>query len=274
MSKKYEELTFTDDFMFCKILELHPELCLDLLELVLDRRVGGIVSVNRQKPVEITADGRGVRFDVYAEDDADTIYDIEMQNRSIDSIPKRSRYSQSMIDLNLMERGAHYSELNQSYLIYICKFNILPEIGRHKYSFLNLCREEPQIELGDEIEKIYLCAHGTQNDVSGDMTAFLNFIATNEPSDSFTYCLDAAVEEARLHKRWRKEYMTLLEHYEIEREEGRAEGLAEGLTKGREEGRLESMAALVKDNILSITEAASRIGVSEDKILQKLKEYD
>ena len=34
MAKKYEELTFTDDFMFCKILELYPEICRELLELI------------------------------------------------------------------------------------------------------------------------------------------------------------------------------------------------------------------------------------------------
>ena len=67
MAKKYEELTFNDDFMFCKILEQKPALCRELLELVLDRKVGELVGVNPQKPIEITANGKGVRFDVYAE---------------------------------------------------------------------------------------------------------------------------------------------------------------------------------------------------------------
>lgn len=42
--KKYEELTFTDDFMFCKILTNNPELCHELLELILGRKVGGFHS--------------------------------------------------------------------------------------------------------------------------------------------------------------------------------------------------------------------------------------
>ena len=66
MAKKYEELTFNDDFMFCRILEEKPALCRELLELVLDHKVGELVSVNPQKPIEITANGKGVRFDVYA----------------------------------------------------------------------------------------------------------------------------------------------------------------------------------------------------------------
>ena len=27
MKKRYEELTFADDFMFCKIMQSNPELC-------------------------------------------------------------------------------------------------------------------------------------------------------------------------------------------------------------------------------------------------------
>ena len=272
MAKKYEELTFTDDFMFCKILELYPEICRELLELILGRRVGKLVSVNRQKPVEITADGHGVRFDVYAEDGESTIYDVEMQNGRADSLPKRSRYAQGMIDLNMIERGAKYSELNRSYVIYICRFNLFPDIGFHKYSFLNLCREDPRIELGDETEKIYLCAAGRADDVSENMKAFLGFVATGIPEDSFTNNLHSVVEEAKYHKKWRQEYMTLLEHYELEREEGRKEGLEEGLKKGRKEGVIETLKLLVKDGVLTIGDAAARAGMTEDAFRKKMND--
>ena len=224
MAKKYEELTFNDDFMFCRILEEKPALCRELLELVLDHKVGELVSVNPQKPIEITANGKGVRFDVYAEGSDSEIYDIEMQNASVDSIAKRSRYSQGMIDLNLIKRGSHYSELNRSYVIYICRFNFFKEGELHKYSFRNLCIEDPQIELGDETEKIFLCAEGTSDDVSEKMQAFLRYIASGTPSDSFTNELENEVKKARGHIQWRTEYMTFLEQLEKEREAGRAEG--------------------------------------------------
>jgi len=148
MAKKYEELTFNDDFMFCRILEEKPALCRELLELVLDHKVGELVSVNPQKPIEITANGKGVRF---------------------------------------------------GYVIYICRFNIFKEGEMHKYSFRNLCFEDPQIELGDETEKIFLCAEGTADDVSEKMQAFLNYIASGTPSDSFTNDLENEVKKARDH---------------------------------------------------------------------------
>ena len=237
MAKKYEELTFNDDFMFCRILEEKPALCRELLELVLDHKVGELVSVNPQKPIEITANGKGVRFDVYAEGSDSEIYDIEMQNASVDSIAKRSRYSQGMIDLNLIKRGSHYSELNRSYVIYICRFNIFKEGELHKYSFRNLCIEDPQIELGDESEKIFLCAEGTSDDVSEKMQAFLRYIASGTPSDSFTNELENEVKKARDHIQWRTEYMTFLEQLEKEREEGRAE---ERVNTEREKARADA----------------------------------
>ena len=37
--KQYEDLTFTDDFMFCKVLENDEELSKELLELILDVKI-------------------------------------------------------------------------------------------------------------------------------------------------------------------------------------------------------------------------------------------
>ena len=115
------------------------------------------------------------------------------------------------------------------------------EVGKHKYSFLNLCLENPEIELGDETEKIFLCANGTVDDVSEKMQAFLNYIASGTPSDTFTNELENEVKKARDHIKWRTEYMTFLEQLEREREEGRREGLEVGREEGREEERVNTL---------------------------------
>lgn len=72
-AKKYEDLTFTDDFMFCKVMTTNPELCHELLELILGKKVGAFTRLDQQKPIEMTADGKGIRFDVYSEDDSKTV---------------------------------------------------------------------------------------------------------------------------------------------------------------------------------------------------------
>lgn len=50
--KNYEQLTFTDDFMFCKVLTTNPELCHELLELIIGRKVGQFTRLDKQQPIK------------------------------------------------------------------------------------------------------------------------------------------------------------------------------------------------------------------------------
>lgn len=69
------------------------------------------------------------------------------------------------------------------------------------------------------------------------------------------------------------EYMQMLarkDAMKAGREEGLREGFREGLKEGEEigleRGRLESFASLVQDGILSLSDAARRSGLSEEKL--------
>lgn len=82
MSKKYvkyELLKFTDDFMFCKVLENNPDLCRELLEVILAIKINKVEHISKQKEIKVKSDGKGVRFDVYLEDSDNRVFDIEMQ---------------------------------------------------------------------------------------------------------------------------------------------------------------------------------------------------
>ena len=56
--KEYEELCFTDDYMFCMILTTRLDLCKELLELILDIKIRKVEIAEQQKNVDITYDGR------------------------------------------------------------------------------------------------------------------------------------------------------------------------------------------------------------------------
>ena len=223
MAKRYEELTLADDFMFCKVLQNNPQVCQELTELILGKRIGKFAAPEPQKTIQVTPDGHGVRFDVYFEDDEDTIFDIEMQQAGVVFLAKRTRYYQGMIDLNQLEKGQKYEKLKSSYIVFISLENPYKEVGRHIYSFQNVCTEAPELKMGDETTKIFLCSKGTQDDVSDELKAFLDYIAGGEPSTEMTKELENLVHKAREHKEWRLEYMTLLERDEMMREEGRKE---------------------------------------------------
>ena len=96
--KTYEELEFTDDFMFCKVMQSNEDICCGVTQLCIGNPVGRIVRIDKQKPIEITADGRGIRLDIYFEDDLLKVYDVEMQTSKKRYLGKRFRYYQSAID--------------------------------------------------------------------------------------------------------------------------------------------------------------------------------
>lgn len=244
--KNYEQLTFTDDFMFCKVLTTNPQLCHELLELIMGRKVGRFTRLDKQQPIELTADGRGVRFDVYSEDDTDTVFDCEMQATKNGNLAKRSRYYQGMIDLNLIERGADYRKLKKSYVIFICPFDFFGE-GLHKYTFENLCKERPQLGLGDEAAKIFLCAGGDADDVSEEMKDFLEWLTGKEGKSILVQNLENAVKAVKNKEEWRLEYMTLLMRDQ------------EMMQKGREEGREEGREQQAKDTAIRMSKKGRSI---------------
>lgn len=78
-----------------------------------------------------------------------------------------------MIDLNLIERGAMYRELKESYVIFIC-LNDPFDKGLPVYHFSNTCEEYPELELNDDAFKVFVNAKGRKDDMSEDMRAFLD----------------------------------------------------------------------------------------------------
>ena len=64
-AKKYEELTFTDDFIFCKAMTEYTWLCEEITGLILGKQVKIVRPPEKQKAVTLTADGKGVRFDIH-----------------------------------------------------------------------------------------------------------------------------------------------------------------------------------------------------------------
>lgn len=223
--KEYDELLFTDDFLFCKILEENEDLCKELLELILGKKIRKISYLTKQKVIDITYDGKGVRLDVYLEDDENTVFDIEMQTTTVKNLPKRARYYQGMIDLNLIEKGARYEELKRSYIIFICMHNPFKKKKLHLYTFENRCNEDDALLLGDESTKVILTPDGKTNDVSKELRDFLNYLTGKEGGGEFVAKLDAAVKKARNKEEWRMEYMTL-QMRDLEKfDEGKAEGI-------------------------------------------------
>lgn len=242
---KWEELSISNDFMFGKVMQ-NPELCKELLQRILpDLKIDRIEYPELQKNINVDMDAHGVRLDVYVKDDREIVYDIEMQVSDTKELPKRSRYYQGMIDLQLVDAGQHYKKLNKSYIIFICPFDLYGE-GRHIYTFENICKEDNNITMGDEAVKIFLNADGMMDDVSGELKAFLDYVAGQKPEDSYVKKLDKAIQEAKMNREWRHEYMTLLMRDQENMEKGE-EMLAKLILFLNEDGRLSDVTRVLQD---------------------------
>ena len=232
--KDFKELNLTDNFLFLKVMQ-DPELCKKLLEIILDVEIERLEYSEKEKTLDEKLEAKSIRLDVYVKDGRGTIYDVEMQTTNPGNLPKRSRYYQDLIDLNLLAKGDGYEELNRSFVIFICMDDIF-KAGRHIYTFENRCIQAPDIALGDETTKIFLNPHSEMNDVSPELANFMTFLIDGKPVDEFTERLVEAVETAKNNKMLELEYMSYYANMHDKYNEGLKAGLSEGFSDGLNEG--------------------------------------
>ena len=206
---KWEDLSISNDFLFGKVMQ-DAELCKELLQRILpELDIDHVEYPELQKTIKEDFEAKGVRLDAYVNDGKGTVYDIEMQAVTSKYLPRRTRYYQSMIDLQLVNKGQDYDTLNDSYIIFICLSDLFGK-GRYRYSFENICKEDTEVMLNDGAKKIFLNADGKKGDIIEELKAFLDYVAGRPSEDAFVKKLESAVEKAKKNRKWRREYMTLL----------------------------------------------------------------
>lgn len=247
----YNKLTFTNNFVFCKVLENNMDLCRQLLELILGVKIKKVELADKEKVLDITPDGKSVRLDIYVEDNKGAVYNIEMQIAAKRNLPKRSRFYQGMIDLNSIEKGASYNSLKKSYVIFICMFDPFKK-NLPIYTFSNRCKEMPDLELGDETTKVFVNPYG---DTKGEIKAFFGYLKEELTQSDLTKKLYEEVEKARENKEWRREYMAWISELEESKEEV------------REAEREETAISMLKDN-MPISKIILYSRLSESRILE------
>ncbi len=236
--KPYEELTFQDDFMFCKVLSTRPDLCRQLAELITGRSdVKIAVPPQAQKVVKTTYGGHGVRFDIYFGDDQNTVYDFEMQTVLKNELPKRTRYYQSINDNHLLAQGKKYDTLPDMYIVFICTEDPFGA-GRYEYTFVSRCLEIDALYLEDGMRKIFLNAgvHMLDNSIekiSDELKAFIDYCGKNVVSSKLTQEIENAIKDIKQKEEGRDEYMTMQEMIDAASKQRYDEGMELGMKKGQ-----------------------------------------
>ncbi len=226
MVKRYEELTISDDFMFGKAMG-DKVLCQDVLEQLLEEKVGELEDVQPQREFRYTSGGKPIRLDIYTRDKK-RMYDAEMQNQNHQPVeklelPKRSRFYQSTMDTDHLSKGKSYRELPEGRVLFLCTFDPFGK-GYAKYSFQNLCKEDRELYLKDGTEKFFYNCAANPEKVPENLWELYDYIRSGKVGGDLSQRIDEAVCIARKNEEWRSEYMKELLHDDDVREEGRAEG--------------------------------------------------
>ena len=233
----WNNLSIRDNFIFQRVMQ-NEKLCKWLLERILNVGIRDIHYPDTEKSIDLRLDSKAVRLDVYIEDEAGTVYNIEMQTTKgrDGELPRRTRYYQGMIDMDLLDKGVYYDDLRQTYIIFICTFDLF---GRDEriYTFRHRCIELPELELGDGATKIFLNAKGLRGRVDSDLEDFLKFVDGQKAQSEFAQEMEQEVERVKRQDEMRREYMTLYMEYQKQHHAGIEEGMRRGRAEGRAEGR-------------------------------------
>ena len=222
--EKWERATIANNFIFYKVMHNNPEICKELLEILLEMKLDRI-EMRQEEEVEIDYGKKGIRMDVYAYG-VDKAFNIELQTSDTGELPERARYYQGVLDVDQLNKGVEYSELRTSYVIFICIPDIFKK-GLGKYSFENICKENSEVVLNDRAYKYFFIAKNYDKILNEDQKDFLRLVLSNECSSGFSNKISKMVEAAKHNTQWRKQFMEFERQMAYSFREGKAEGKAE-----------------------------------------------
>lgn len=225
LEEKWEQATIANNFIFYKVMHDNPDVCKQLLEILLEIEIDRI-DMNTQEVINIDWRSKGIRLDVYAKN-SNQVFDIEMQSTDTLELPERARYYQGAMDIDSLKAGQKFKLLKNSYVIFIC----IPDIfhkGLPVYTFENLCRQDTSIPLGDRTLKYFFISTNCDKLLNEEQKAFMRLVSGGESSNSFTDRVAHLTDNAKRNLEYRRQYMEWERQKAYEFERGKEEGIQEG----------------------------------------------
>ena len=262
--EKWNSLTLANNFIFCKVLEENPDVCKELLEMLLDIKIDRIEQPKSEQTFKTDFDSRGIRLDVYVKDGTGRCFDIEIQTSNYMRLEKRARYYQGLMDVDSIQSGQEYSALKDSYVIFLC----LGDAFGHRlpvYTFRYRAEEDKNILMNDGTVNIFFNATMYDKMQSENLRSFFRYLCGKNSDDNFTDRLSALVERVKMNAQWRHRYMTIEQEIKLQVEARTKERLNEKLNEKLDESKLEIAKNLLKINI-SPEQIAMATGLSWEQV--------
>ena len=283
--EKWNSLTLANNFIFCKVLEENPDVCKELLEMLLDIKIDRIERPKSEQTFKTDFDSRGIRLDVYVKDGTGRCFDIEIQTSNYMRLEKRARYYQGLMDGDSIQFGQEYSALKDSYVIFLC----LGDAFGHRlpvYTFRYRAEEDKNILMNDGTVNIFFNATMYDKMQSENLRSFFKYLCGKNSDDNFTDRLSALVERVKMNAQWRHRYMTIEQEIKLQveaRTKERLNELAKDIAKDMaqdiakdmaqdiaNEKTIETAKKMIAANLGTVEQIASVTGLSLEQIT-KLK---
>lgn len=279
--KNWEDLSFSDNFIFCKVMR-DENLCRQMIEILLGIKVDHIEYTSTEYPVESFYESKGIRMDVFVKGN-DKVFDLEMQTGDYEDLILRSRYYQSSADVSSTPRRTKYRELKETYILFICKddpFGAGLPCYTKKTSFL----ETEAVCYDDKTHNVFYNSSAFAKCQNEELRSVLEFIYNLKAHSKFTRELESSVNIAKAKPVFKDEYMYFIDILEEEKElareeglaegrevglaEGKAEGHAEGIIEGERANKIKNARNLLEMNVLSIEQIAKAVELPVEEVLK------
>lgn len=267
MTKDRKDLTtnLSDFALFLTVMK-NKAAYRNTLSIILDERDIQLKEVKVEQVILNKTGKRAIHLDAWALSTDHRQFDMEMQNESNqDSLPKRSRFYQGLMDSPVLKSGkkAKYRDLPSSTIVFITQDDIFKR-DLAKYTFTEQCEEIRDLRLEDGTTKIFL--NMTSKNGSQELVSLLQYMKNtdiNNPEitikDKRLLELDKIVTEVKQSEEWEAVSMDLIDR-----------GIMQGISQG-EMKNLISQISRKKAKNCSVTEAADMLE-TEPHLVQQV--YD
>lgn len=261
-----QELNLVDDFLMNRLTshKVYGEKAAGyILSCILERQIGKLTVVPQYFCCGEDRETHGVRLDVYLDEQAGGIFDIEPdQNSGVEeqsALPRRVRFYHAKLDAGSLASGEEYRNLRNVVVIFITTYDPFG-LGRMVYTIRNGCVEEPDMPYDDGAQTVFLYTRGNSDGSPEELRQLLQYMEHSVAENAVTQELEELHRMVTEIRQDGEAGLAYMKSFEIE-QRIRREGIKEGINAGLIEGRMEE-----------IVEMGRQFGQSEEEILRLLQE--
>ena len=174
---------------------------------------------------------------------------------------KRQRLEDlNVLDDFMLNAIANDPDVGEAFFREVLSVLLERDIGEIMVTFENTCKEYPDIENKDGLKYIYFNTTGTKGGTESikQLLSYLKHSKIENVTNEKLSHIHDYVETVKQASEVRDRYMTIGEMLDASKEEGRVEGA------------LDVYVSLVVDGVLSLAEAAERLGMTEEELKSRM----